>query len=321
MMRTATALLPFLALAVTVAGNSIHTNPSNDIGIGLSRGASDWLWAVFAIMLVSDLAFIYWSTRIHPGQRVFHQLPIIILTTAAIAYYSMASNLGQTGIGTEFHRRTTRAIWYARYIDWVITTPLLLLELLLATGMPLGEIVTVLFMDIAMIVVGLLGALVASSYKWGYFTLGMFFEFYIWWVLLGPARRTAGLLSLEHKGSFTRSAFLLTGLWLLYPVCWGLSDGSNTISTTGEMIFYGVLDILAKPVFCFYHVRSVSRISYDTYGFRGFNNNMNVGATNTSGMGSGAMMEGKSLNHPRTSNVGTVNTADTTAGNNMTTHA
>ena len=36
-----------------------------------------------------------------------------------------------------------RSIWYARYIDWTITTPLLLLEILLATGLPLTEIFTV----------------------------------------------------------------------------------------------------------------------------------------------------------------------------------
>jgi bacteriorhodopsin len=36
------------------------------------------------------------------GQRVFHQLPIIILTTSAIAYYAMASNLGRAGVAAEF---------------------------------------------------------------------------------------------------------------------------------------------------------------------------------------------------------------------------
>lgn len=60
-----------------------------------------------------------------------------------------------------------------RYIDWTITTPLLLLELLLCTGLPLSEIITCIFMDIVMIVTGLVGALVASSYKWGFFTFGV----------------------------------------------------------------------------------------------------------------------------------------------------
>jgi len=36
---------------------------------------------------------------------------------------------------------------------------------------------------------------------------------------------------------------------MLYPVCWGLSEGSNTISPTSEMVFYGILDLLSGPVF------------------------------------------------------------------------
>lgn len=61
----------------------------------------------------------------------------------------------------------TRAIWYVRYIDWVITTPALLLELVLATGLPLSDIIALIFFDEVMIITGLVGALVASSYKVG----------------------------------------------------------------------------------------------------------------------------------------------------------
>ena len=37
-------------------------------------------------------------------------------------------------------------------------------------------------------------------------------------------------------------------LWFLYPIAWGLSEGGNVIHPDSEAIFYGVLDILAKPV-------------------------------------------------------------------------
>lgn len=33
------------------------------------------------------------------------------------------------------------------------------------------------------------------------------------------------------------------------------------------MVFYGVLDILAQPVFLFYHVREQGRVPFDSYGF------------------------------------------------------
>ena len=75
----------------------------------------------------------------------------------------MASNLGSTAVAVEWIRsgtrgqnwvsagvlRPTRSIWYARYIDWTITTPLLLLELVLATGMPLSQIFGLIFFGTA----------------------------------------------------------------------------------------------------------------------------------------------------------------------------
>lgn len=63
---------------------------------------------------------------------------------------------------------------YVRYIDWVITTPALLLELCLASGLPLSDIVTLVFFDLVMIITGLVGGLVQSSYKWGYYAFGEF---------------------------------------------------------------------------------------------------------------------------------------------------
>jgi bacteriorhodopsin len=70
-----------------------------------------------------------------------------------------------------------------RYIDWVITTPLLLTDLLLTAGMPWPSILFVILVDEIMIVTGLAGALVRTSYKWGYFVFGCVALLYILYVL------------------------------------------------------------------------------------------------------------------------------------------
>ena len=99
---------------------------------------------------------------------------------AAIAYFSMASNLGWTPIAVEFPRGnprvagTYREIFYVRYIDWFITTPLLLMDLLLTAAAPWPTLLFVILVDEVMIVSGLIGALVKSSYKFGYFTFGTY---------------------------------------------------------------------------------------------------------------------------------------------------
>lgn len=250
-----------------MAGNdALHANPFNDVTQHITVRGSDWLWAVAAFMLFCDVVVFLWQFAVPRGQRVFHHLGLIILSTAAIAYFSMASGLGYTPIATEFAgpqgfaAGVTRQIWYVRYIDWVITTPALLLEILLATGLPLSDIITCIFFDLVMIVGGLVGSLVVSSYKWGYFAGATAAEFYIWFVLFGPALSTAGAIGVQYKKSHTLSAGLLSFLWLLYPIAWGLADGGSVITPDSEMIFYGVLDVIAKPIFLFIHLYSLSKL-------------------------------------------------------------
>lgn len=67
-----------------------------------------------------------------------------------------------------------------RYIQYFINFPLLLLSVLLATGLSLSDIFTTIFMGEVIVVSGLVGALVHSTYKWGYFVFGVAALFYIW---------------------------------------------------------------------------------------------------------------------------------------------
>lgn len=172
----------------------------------------------------------------------------------------------------------------ARYIDWTITTPLLLLQLLLGTGLPLSEIVAVIFFDLVMVGTGLFAALVPSGYKWGFFVFSCMSFFYIWGILIGTGRQSAYFISVEAGRAYTRSALFLIFVWMLYPVAWGLCDGGNVLHVSGEMIFYGsenlpsstrrvthltrihpVLDILAKPVFCTFHLYSLCDVPYEAF--------------------------------------------------------
>lgn len=195
------------------------------------------------------------------GTRAFHYIGVFILFTASFAYFSMASDLGSTPVYVEFVRYRgnlftneainpyTRSIWYVRYIDWVITTPLLLLELLLATGLPTGDIVLIIFFDVSrgllhdrwdaadcdvhmpnllqliMIIGGLVGSLVPTSYKWGYFTGACVAEIFITYQLIFPARKSAKGLGTQAYKAYTTSALILSVLWFLYPIAWGLADG------------------------------------------------------------------------------------------------
>ncbi|EPQ30365.1 uncharacterized protein PFL1_01891 [Pseudozyma flocculosa PF-1] len=256
--------------------NALDLNPTV-AQIDITTNGSSWLWAVFSVMAATGLGCMVWGMKMSRGERTFHYLSAAILATASIAYFSMASDLGATPIRVEFLNGAfvggdglypTRSIWYARYIDWTITTPLLLLELLLVSGLPLSTIFVTIFFDLVMIITGLIGALVQSRYKWGFFTFGCVAMFYVFWVIWVPGLKSASHLGAEFKKSYLTSAAILCGLWFLYPIAWGLADGSNQISPDGEMVFYGVLDLLAKPVFAMVHLFSLRKCDYSSLHLR-----------------------------------------------------
>ena len=90
-------------------------------------------------------------------------------------------------------------------VDRFITTPLLLMDLLLTAAMPWPTTLFVILVDEFMIVTGLVGALVKSSYKWGYFVFGCCALGYIVYNLVWDARKHASAL-----GKDVGSAFLVT---------------------------------------------------------------------------------------------------------------
>ncbi|KIK94791.1 hypothetical protein PAXRUDRAFT_426369 [Paxillus rubicundulus Ve08.2h10] len=236
--------------------------PSGDAHI--TTHASNWLWAVFSVMLLSLLISVFWTALRRNRNRTFHQIPIIVLTVASIAYFSMASDLGFVVIQSQ--RGPTRQIWYVRYIQWFINAPLLLLGLLAFTGMSTSDILTTMFFAWVLVICGLVGALVSSTYKWGYYVFGLFALFYIWYRLHGHARRFPFRSGGNFRGGYRTGAGYLTFIWLLYPICWGLSEGSNTISPTSEMVFYGILDLLSGPVFLLLFIWRLSRFEYSSLG-------------------------------------------------------
>jgi len=257
---------PVLA-SLTMGNHALDLNPPN-ADLHLSRNGSDWLWAAFSVFALSLLVMVFLNFMRPRGTRVFHQIAIIVLATASVAYFSMASDLGATPIQTEFRGQGTRQIWYVRYIQWFINFPLLLLELLLATGLPLSDIMTTLFMSIFMVVVGLVGALVHSDYKWGYYVFGCAGLFYIWYVLLWHAPRTSFAAGATLRSGYLIAASYFSFMLITYPIAWACAEGGNVITVTSEMVWYGILDIFIGPVFLFLFLWELRSVDYAAFGLQ-----------------------------------------------------
>jgi bacteriorhodopsin len=203
------------------------------------------------------LGCIAWSLTKPRQQRIFFYLCALINFFAAIAYFTMGSNLGWSAVPVEFRRSNpkvggaTRQIFYARYIDWFLTTPLLLLDLLLTCRLPWPSILYTISMNEIMIVTGLIGTLVPSRYKWGFFTFGCAAFLVVVYTIVAEGRQYAKALGADVHRTYIICGVWTIGLWFLYPIAWGLGEGGNVITSDSEAIFYGVLDFLAKPVFSF----------------------------------------------------------------------
>ncbi|KPI38877.1 uncharacterized protein AB675_5839 [Cyphellophora attinorum] len=221
----------------------------------ITSAGSSWYFAVCAIMGVAALAFMGLSFKKHRSQRIFHYITAAICMVACIAYFAMGSNLGWTAIQVEFPRSDPkvsglmRQIFYVRYIDWFVTTPLLLADLLLTCGLPGPTILYVILVNEIMVVTGLVGALVKSTYKWGFFTFGTVAFLFVAYSVVIEGRTYAKALGADIHKTYILCGVWTIALWFLYPIAWGLSEGGNVISSDGEAVFYGVLDILAKPGF------------------------------------------------------------------------
>ncbi|KAI9819262.1 MAG: ion channel activity [Pycnora praestabilis] len=238
--------------ALAANGNTVNGNTS---AINITTHGSDWYWAVCAVMTTATLVFVGLSATKPRSHRIFHYITAAITLVAAIAYFTMGSNLGWTPIDVEFMRSNPRVhgvnreIFYVRYVDWFITTPLLLMDLLLTAGLPWPTILFTVLIDEVMVVTGLVGALVKSSYKWGFYVFGCVAFLFVAWNVTIVARKHAQALGPDVSKTYTICGVWTIALWFLYPIAWGLCEGGNVIAPDSEAVFYGILDLLAKPVF------------------------------------------------------------------------
>ncbi|KAL8726724.1 MAG: hypothetical protein Q9166_006519 [cf. Caloplaca sp. 2 TL-2023] len=221
------------------------------------------LWVVFVIMLLSSLAFYIMAFRVPVQKRLFHILTAFITTFATLSYYAMAIGDGVahnkiTIKHSQKHFPDTydviyREVYWARYVDWSLTTPLLLLDLCFLAGLNGASILVAVVADIIMILTGLFAALtVDESPKWGWYAMACIAYLIVVYQLAFNGRQVA-----KQKDSKTATFFAAIGgftfmLWTVYPIIWGVADGSRNIDVNAEIIAYAVLDILAKPVFGFW---------------------------------------------------------------------
>ena len=219
---------------------------------------SIWLWIGTIGMTLGTLAFLArgWSVK-DPEQQRFYIITVFITAIASAAYFAMATGFGLAEVTVE---GATLDIYWARYADWLFTTPLLLLDLALLAGANRNTIYTLLGLDVFMIGTGLVGAFATSSAAvriawWGISTAALAFLLYF---LVSSLSEAASRQSADVRSLTMTLRNMLIVLWIAYPVVWilGTEGTIGLLPLYWETAAFMALDLTAKVGFGLVLLRS-----------------------------------------------------------------
>lgn len=210
------------------------------------------LWLGTAGMALGAVIIAAIGFRLPNHERHHVTASFFVCAIAACAYFAMATGTGTWMVGGE-------PVFYARYLDWLVTTPLLLLGLLTVGLAPVtgggeaartrnGLIGWVLGADVLMIATGLVASLRQDSDdRWVWYAISCVFFLLVLWALFSPVRAH---LDAKMTPLYTRLLGILTVLWFIYPILWVLgTEGTGALDLTGEIIVFAIIDVLAKVGF------------------------------------------------------------------------
>jgi len=229
-----------VASAVTSSASSAANGAAAASGAGT---IVSFLWMGFALLFIAFLMCSYFTYNESYGRRMPHYVSLLICGLASLAYLSMA-----TGNGSMV-RADGRVFYWARYIDWLVTTPLLLFDIAMVAGIDNGEIIGLVGLDVLMIVAGLIGGTQPQEYRWVFWSFGMVTFLPIVYLL---SHTISAKADAAGSGALYGKLMTLTVVaWVAYPVVWAIGEGAGVIDETIEVLLYLILDVIAKAVFAF----------------------------------------------------------------------
>ncbi len=143
-----------------------------------------------------------------------------------------------------------------RYVDWLLTVPLLLIELILVMRLAQAESRSLMIRLGAaaalMIVLGYPGEISTNdATRWTFWVLSMIPFLYIVYTLVAGLTDAIGRQPEAARGLVSAARWLTVGAWLFYPIVFlfpmlGLTGATAEAAT---QVGYSLADVVAKAVF------------------------------------------------------------------------
>ena len=194
-------------------------------------------------------AFVYFLTQIKSVAKQYQSgvaVSAVVVGIAGYHYFRMWSDWGNGTVNEGY-----------RYADWLITVPLLVIELLIVLGVTAERrkklMTTLVPATVLMIGLGYPGETSSvDGTKWTFWVLSMLPFIFILVTLAGELKaagtRETGTVSKAIKNATT----ILLVTWLVYPIAYlfpVIFEPTNEGAETARQLGYTIADITAKALF------------------------------------------------------------------------
>ena len=216
-------------------------------------------WLYVASMAFGALYFVSLSAKPRGVPQYEYLVAIFIPVWSGLAYMAMALNQGKVGVAEQITH-------YARYIDWIVTTPLLLLALAWTAMQFIPKdkilIASLIGTDIIMILSGLIADLSVGWVRYLWYGIGIVAFLIILRIIWKPLRAKTRRQTPELSSLYNKLAAYLTVLWIGYPTVWILGpSGIGLFNQTIDTLLFCVLPFFSKVGFSFLDLRGLRNLN------------------------------------------------------------
>lgn len=214
-----------------------------------------WQWLGVLGMSFGAIAFgIGAHNAKNQRWQILYTLNFFVCAIAAGLYLVMA--LGQ---GVDFING--RPTFWARYLSWFISTPLLLLILTYLGKTNLAITVSLLGANAYTIATGFVAAISPYPINYIWYVVSCIAYFATAYLLLYEYRKQAERTFPRVVSAFRKLLGIHLILWTLYPIVWIFSTtGLNLLNLDWETMFFTLLDLASKVGFGFFSLQTMRAI-------------------------------------------------------------
>jgi bacteriorhodopsin len=193
-------------------------------------------------------AFVYFLTQINSVAKAYRSgvaVSAVVVGIAGYHYYRIWQGFSEGEMNEGY-----------RYADWLITVPLLVIELLIVLGVAnevrKGLMRKLVPATVLMIALGYPGEVSSDNgTKWLWWVLAMIPFVYILWVLYGQLQEASSRESGAVAGAIKNATVVLLVTWCVYPIAYlfPVFDASSEGLEVLRQVGYTFADITAKALY------------------------------------------------------------------------